>query len=252
MVQECTVRVKWEYAPLLSWFAVGLVMSAALLAMLAGFGSRFGWWQFRTGFALLGYAAYGALAASLIACAGLFMCLRKRQLMGSVLAMLALIAGLTVAAVPANWRLSAKSLPYIHDISTDTVNPPQFVAILPLRASSPNPATYGGPEVAAEQKRGYGDLRTEVLDLPLGQAYERALATARALGWKIIAADAAQGRIEATDTTFWFGFTDDIVIRLAPAGARTLLDIRSVSRVGKSDVGTNARRIRAFLKKVRG
>jgi hypothetical protein len=162
-----------------------------------------------------------------------------------------MIAGLTVAAVPLNWRLTAKSLPYIHDISTDTVNPPQFVAILPLRASSPNPATYGGPEVAAEQKRAYGDLRTEVLDLPMGQAYERALATARAMGWKIVAAEAGQGRIEATDSTFWFGFTDDIVIRLAPAGGRTLLDIRSTSRVGKSDVGTNAKRIRAFIEKVR-
>lgn len=249
---EGKVRVKWEFAALLPWLALGMVMIAALLAMLAGVGSRFGWWQFHTGFALLGYGAYGALAASLIACAGLILALRNRQLVGSFLATVALVAGLSVAAVPANWRLTAKSLPYIHDISTDTVNPPQFVAILPLRASSPNPATYGGPEVAAEQKRGYGDLRTEVLDLPLGQAYERALATARSLGWKIVAADAGQGRIEATDTTFWFGFTDDIVLRLAPAGNRTLLDIRSVSRVGKSDVGTNARRIRAFLKKVRG
>jgi hypothetical protein len=250
MSQSERSTLKREYS-LLVLMALGVAMAAALLAILAGIGSRFGWWHFRTGFALLGYGAYGGIAASLGGVTALIFALRKRRPLESVLAILAVAVGLVVAVVPANWRLTAKGLPYIHDITTDTVNPPSFAAILPLRASAPNPAVYGGPEVASEQKRAYGDLRTEVLDLPMGQAYERALAATRALGWKIIAADAGQGRIEATDTTFWFGFTDDIVIRLVPAGGRTLLDIRSVSRVGKSDVGTNARRIRAYLKKVR-
>ena len=153
--------------------------------------------------------------------------------------------------MPASWRLNARQLPVIHDLTTDTVQPPQFVAILPLRKDAPNPADYGGPEIAEQQKRAYPDLRTEVLDLPFGRAFDRALASARASGWRIVAAEPEQGRIEATDTTFWFGFTDDIVIRMASAGERTLLDIRSVSRVGKSDVGANARRIRSYLKRLR-
>ncbi|MDX1493477.1 MAG: DUF1499 domain-containing protein, partial [Longimicrobiales bacterium] len=80
----------------------------------------------------------------------------------------------------------------------------------------------------------------------------RALAAARAMGWEIIDADPDEGRIEATDRTFWFGFTDDVVIRLTPSGDRTIVDVRSKSRVGRSDVGTNARRIREYLERLRG
>ena len=72
------------------------------------------------------------------------------------------------------------------------------------------------------------------------------------MGWQIVAAEAGEGRIEAIDTTFWFGFTDDIVIRITPADYRALVDIRSVSRVGRSDAGTNARRIRAYIAKLGG
>jgi Protein of unknown function (DUF1499) len=191
------------------------------------------------------------LALSCWVSGGVVLAGRKRQAAGIVLALLAAAIGLVVAAVPVSWRLNAKKLPLIHDITTDTLHPPQFVAILPLRRDAPNPALYGGPEVAEQQKAAYADLRTEVLGLPAGRAFDLALATARAAGWRIVTAVPAEGRIEATDTTFWFGFTDDIVIRITAAGERTLLDIRSVSRVGKSDVGTNARRIRSYLKRLR-
>jgi hypothetical protein len=230
---------------------MGVACAAALLLMLAGIGSRFGWWPFRSGFTLLGYGAYGGAGAVLLGIWGVVLAGRKRQAAGIVLALLAAVIGLAVAAVPLSWRLNAKKLPLIHDITTDTLHPPQFVAILPLRRDAPNPALYGGPEVAEQQKAAYADLRTEVLGLPAGRAFDLALATARAAGWRIVTAVPAEGRIEAIDTTFWFGFTDDIVIRITAAGERTLLDIRSVSRVGKSDVGTNARRIRSYLKRLR-
>lgn len=231
--------------------ALGAACSAALLLMLAGVGSRLGWWHFRFGFTLLGYGAYAGIGAALLGAWGLIAGSRKRRVAGMLLAAVALAGGLAVAAVPVSWRLKARQLPTIHDISTDTVNPPQFVAILPLRKDAPNPALYGGPEIAGQQKRAYADLRTEVLNLPAGQAFEHALATARAAGWRIVAAEPGEGRIEASDTTYWFGFTDDIVIRITAAGERSLLDIRSVSRVGKSDVGTNAQRIRSYLKRLR-
>jgi uncharacterized protein (DUF1499 family) len=77
--------------------------------------------------------------------------------------------------------------------------------------------------------------------------FKRAEATARAMGWEIVAAEPGEGRIEATDTTMWFGFKDDIVIRIVPEGEGSRLDIRSMSRVGKSDLGKNADRIRKFL-----
>jgi uncharacterized protein (DUF1499 family) len=136
----------------------------------------------------------------------------------------------------------------IHDITTDTENPPDFVAILPLRRDS-NPAEYGGPEIAAKQHAAYPDIRPLAVGISPSRAYEAALATAVAMKWQIVQGSPSERRIEAVATTRWFGFKDDIVIRISPAAnGGSVLDIRSASRVGLSDLGTNARRIRTFLK----
>ncbi|MGZ9265431.1 MAG: DUF1499 domain-containing protein, partial [Candidatus Deferrimicrobiaceae bacterium] len=125
-----------------------------------------------------------------------------------------------------------------------------FVSVLALRKDAQNSAFYGGPEIAAQQHAAYPDIRPLVSDLPPAQAFERARSVARQMCWIIVDENPAEGRIEATATTRWFGFKDDVVIRIAPvAGNGSRVDIRSVSRVGQSDVGTNARRIRTFLKK---
>jgi uncharacterized protein (DUF1499 family) len=87
-----------------------------------------------------------------------------------------------------------------------------------------------------------------IIKLPHDRAFERALAVARAQGLRIVEANQDEGRIEAIDSTFWFGFKDDVVIRITPADGGSRLDVRSVSRVGRSDIGTNAKRIRTFLK----
>src|SRR5262249_48309527 len=105
--------------------------------------------------------------------------------------------------------------------------------------------------VAAEQKKGYPDIGPVLLSMPPAQAFARAEAAARSLGWKIAAAVPAEGRIEASDTTRWWGFTDDVVIRVTPALDGSRVDVRSESRVGRSDLGVNARRIRAFLAALR-
>ena len=150
-----------------------------------------------------------------------------------------------------SWWHTAQSVPAIHDITTDTENPPAFVSILPLRKDAPNTADYGGPEIAAKQKAAYPDLTSAMLPLPPPPAFEHALRTARDMGWTIVDSNPGEGRIEATDTTFWFGFKDDIVIRIVPADQGSRVDVRSVSRVGRSDVGTNAKRIRKYLKKLK-
>jgi uncharacterized protein (DUF1499 family) len=121
-----------------------------------------------------------------------------------------------------------------------------FVAVRALRVGAANPIEYGGAEIAAEQHRGYPDIAPVLLTVPPDQAFDRALRSARSMGWDVVASDPAAGRIEATDTTFWFGFTDDIAIRVTPAPGGSRVDLRSVSRVGLSDVGTNAARIRKF------
>jgi uncharacterized protein (DUF1499 family) len=64
---------------------------------------------------------------------------------------------------------------------------------------------------------------------------------------KIESTDIAAGLVEATATTFWFGFKDDVVVRVVANAAGSRIDIRSVSRVGQSDIGANAARIEKFL-----
>jgi uncharacterized protein DUF1499 len=223
---------------------VALVVAVLALAdlLLAGPGSRMGWWTFRTGLlVMLKWAAYGGIAAIVLAVIALALGGRRP------LAAVALLVGAAALVPPLLFQRTAKSVPPIHDITTDTDNPPAFVAVLEKREGASNSAEYGGAEVAAQQHKAYPDLHTAALPDPPARAFDRALAAARAQGWEIVAAVPSEGRIEATDTTRWFGFKDDVVIRVQPDGAGTRVDIRSLSRVGKSDVGKNAARIRAYL-----
>ena len=227
-------------------FAVVLSVLAALLLLAAGPGTRFALWEFATGFRLMRWAGFAGLAAAAVATVMLL--LPQTRGAAPVALVGALALGLGTAFVPWNALRQARALPAIHDITTDTERPPEFVAILPLRAAAPNPAAYGGPDVARAQAGAYPDLRPHRMGAAPADAFKRALQAARDMGWEIVAADAAAGRIEATDTTFWFGFKDDVVIRVQADSAGSRVDVRSVSRVGVSDVGANAARIRAYLR----
>jgi hypothetical protein len=229
-------------------FVLALAVLAVVLLLLAGPGTRLDWWSFRTGFTLMRWAAYLGLGVAGLAVLGLLVP-RTRRMQGGLL-VAALLIGVAVAWVPWNGLRQARSLPPIHDISTDTVDPPAFVAVLPLRADAPNRADYAGEAIAAQQRAGYPELQSLVLDVPAGAAFTRALRAAEQMGWEIVAADSGSGRIEATDTTFWFGFKDDVVVRVMPEGSGSRIDVRSVSRVGGSDVGANAARIRAYLRRL--
>jgi uncharacterized protein (DUF1499 family) len=228
----------------LQWVAPALAAVALLLLLLAGPTVRLGLWDFGTGFSLLRWAAYIGLASVAVAVVALLTPTGRRAVL---LQVAALLVGGGVAFVPWRWLQQARRVPPIHDISTDLEHPPEFVAVLPLRAGAPNPAVYGGSEVAAAQRTAYPDLHSLMVHLAPGAAFARALASARAMGWTVVAADSTAGRIEATATTAWFGFKDDVVVRIEPDPAGSRVDVRSVSRVGQSDVGTNARRIRAYL-----
>ena len=230
--------------------AVTLAVVFGLLAIFAGLGSRWGLWHFRTGFNLLRYAVYGGLATLVLSLIAVIQTRPGSSRRGLPLALFALVVSALFVVIPWSWQRQARSVPPIHDITTDTENPPQFVSVLPLRADAPNSATYEGDSIASLQRQAYPDIRPVVLDLPPERAFQRALDSAREMGWEIVANDPASGRIEATDRTLWFGFKDDVVIRLTPTGDRTVVDVRSKSRVGGSDVGTNARRIREYLEGV--
>lgn len=137
--------------------------------------------------------------------------------------------------------------PPIHDISTDLVHPPAFVAARKLRRAGENSPDYEGEKIAAIQRRAYPDIRPLTSPLTPVQAFARAAVTARRLGWRLVDENPADGRLEATDSTRIFHFTDDIVIRIRPRGTGSRIDVRSASRVGVGDFGANAGRIRHFL-----
>jgi uncharacterized protein (DUF1499 family) len=167
------------------------------------------------------------------------------------MAVAGLVLGVVAAGMPLKNINTARHSP-IHDVSTDRENPPQFVAVLPLRAAAKaaNSTDYDG-KTAELQKETYPDIGPLHLDVPSAQAFDRAQNAAREMKWDIVATDPAQGRIEATATTFWFGFKDDIVVRVAADGTGSRVDVRSLSRIGQSDVGANAKRVRDYLAKVK-
>ena len=229
-----------------------LALACAVAAIFAGPGHRAGWWHYHISFDILKWAAYAGVAAALLSLVGAVQSRPGGTRRGFVQALLGILIGLAVFAGPVMMLRTARQVPPIHDISTDTASPPKFVAVLPLRAGAENTAEYGGPELAAQQQKAYPRIQTMLLEVAPDKATARAAAAARALGWEIVAEVPAEGRVEATDTTLWFGFKDDVVIRVTPTDKGSRVDVRSVSRVGVSDQGANARRIEAFMKKLPG
>jgi len=140
----------------------------------------------------------------------------------------------------------------INDITTNTTNPPAFSAVISLRNKGNNSVEYGGPLVAARQAILYADIQPINSDLSLENAFKKALRIAKNMGWKIIATDEKNGIIEAVDTTPIFRFKDDVIIRVTNIGIGigigSRIDLRSQSRIGLSDFGKNASRIRSFIK----
>jgi uncharacterized protein (DUF1499 family) len=225
---------------------MALTALALLVLALSGLGTRWGWWHFRTGFTLLRGSVWAALAGVALVVVGALLVRGPRRGRARAAAALLAAAALAAIAVPWNALRTARAVPPIHDITTDLEDPPAFVALRD-RPGATNPVEYGGPEVAAQQRAGYPDLAPDTLPVPPREALARAEAAARALGWTVAAVDTAAGRLEATDRTLWFGFYDDVVVRVTPAGSGSRVDVRSLSRVGGSDVGANAARIRKFL-----
>ena len=230
---------------------VGLVVALASAAAMifSGLGYRLDLYHFRTGFAILGWAFWFALAGAILSVAGLVLAGGKPR--RTLIAAVAGIAiGLAAAYVPWSFKLTAGSLPYIHDISTDTDNPPEFVAAAKLRKPDDHPVTYDGKEVADLQHKAYADLAPLTTSAPKEKAFAAATAAFASMGMHVVDVDMAQGRIEANQTSLLYGFTDDMVVRIVTAAEGTKVDVRSKSRVGRSDLGQNAKRIRIFLRKL--
>ncbi len=197
-----------------------------------------------------------------IAIVGMLFATGKGTRIPGTAAVVGIIIGLAVTAYVLSWAERARTTPPINDITTDLANPPKFVAVIPLRdrAHATVPAQYrrdvpgpGGKmiDVPRLQTRYYPYVKPLFLAMPPREALARAQRVAKSMGWRIDAYVPADGRLEATAHTFFFDFKDDIVVRVRPHGTGSRVDVRSESRVGLGDLGTNAARIRLFLSRMR-
>lgn len=199
---------------------------------------------FRYGF----YVAAGSIALALATIVPTRPGDRRR---GFVAAFLALVIGAAAAWAPLMLFVQAHGAPRINDVSTDTADPPPLVTTLQMRPDAVTPPAYPGKASADLQHEAYPDITSIVLAVPPAEAFKKVDAVAVEMGWEVVARVPAEGRIEAIDTSQWFGFHDDVVVRIRPAGAGSRIDIRSKSRVGRADLGANAHRIRTFTAKLK-
>lgn len=220
--------------------AIIVVLVSALLALAAGPLVKFGVIAWQLGLAVF---ALGSLLAGIGGLVCLVMLVRRR----TPLRIAAAVIGLIIAAIFIRIVMIGTSVPRIHDITTDATNPPQFIAITPdVRGPGSNSLAYD-PAITPLQVAAYPAIRTQVVAAPPAAVFGRLLRYVTDRGWSVAVANAATGRIEATETAGWWGFKDDVVIRLAPQGDGTRIDIRSVSRVGEGDFGANAARIERLI-----
>lgn len=252
-------------------FLVRLALAASLALpiyfIVAALGTKYNLWDWRFGFGQLTFS-WGPkviLGVAGLAVAALLAALIVPPRRGRRLALAALILPAAALGFGALAGQRAAAIPPIHDISTDLADIPTFSdATVQLRAQvkgansldlagKTTPTTpskrfgaWEGRKVTEIQKQAYGDIAPIKLAMRPDEALAKAEAAAVKLGWKLAHSDAANLTFESSVQSFWYGFVDDIVVRVRPSGDGAVVDVRSVSRVGVSDLGANAARVRAF------
>ena len=225
-------------------FAFVAAATALVLLALSGPLVRFDIWSYRVGLTVFRWSAYFAMVAGLLCV--LLLALPAGRRRGIAAPIVALTVALAALYAPLQFQRQARAVPPINDITTDTENPPRYMT---------TQRRYPGTDFARQQRAAYPDIAPALLALAPREAFARALAVAEAMGWEVVGRDPANGTIEAVDSTKWFGFKDDIAIRVSAMspGSPNLsrVDVRSKSRVGRSDLGINARRIRAYLQQLK-
>ena len=235
------------------WWAQAILIGGVIAVVclpLGALGTKFGLWAFTGGFMLLAAGAVLATLASFLGVIAYIVALRKQLLVERPTLLIGIFLGVVVLAILGTQYSAASSVPPIHNISTDTENPPQFDKIVAIRsAAQANPLAYDAAALAPQQTAAYPWVKPLTLMAPVDEVVDRAEAVMRDMGLEIVSSNKTTGLVEATATTFWFGFKDDVAVRVQPAAdGGTQVDLRSVSRVGQSDLGANAARIGEILK----
>lgn len=222
-------------------------ITAALVFVLSGYGYQWGIWELGTGFLLLRYSAYAAIGLMVAGALSIWF-LREHSLRAKAYAVISLILMMVISGTALYWQMQARSVPPIHDITTDMENPPEFVALLRLREDAPNPPEYEGEESAEAQREAYPHIEPVYFTADLQDVMDQAVLLIAERGWTLVAINRNEGRIEATEKLAWFGFKDDVVLRFTESDDGTRVDMRSKSRIGRSDLGVNARRIDRLMR----
>jgi uncharacterized protein (DUF1499 family) len=223
-----------------------LSLLAVVVFVASGYGYQWEIWSLGTAFTLLTYGAYASIGLAVIGLVSIWF-LRKKRAKAVIMAVLAVLLTSVVSVTALYWQQRAQSVPPIHDITTDLDNPPEFSAIVRLRAEAPNPPEYAGPETAEAQREAYPEIKPVILAVNLQNVMDAAVMLITEREWKLVAINRNEGRIEATEKLAWFGFKDDVVLRFTETMEGTQVDMRSKSRIGRGDVGVNAKRIEEFL-----
>ena len=246
---------KQDWARLVTRAAWLLGVGAVLAALVAAIGTATGLWGFRPALQSLRYLFFAAAAGALLGLIGLVMARRRGKLMLANL--VAVVVALGFVLYLGNLVRIARSVPAIHDVTTNLDDIPQFSRLSVRADNLENIPDEGRPELKAMapearwkaiHREHYGDLRTVRVATPPAETVRRVAELARERGWETALVDDRAGIVEATETSLFFRFKDDVVVRVRPApGGGSLVDMRSISRVGGSDVGMNAKRVRSFL-----
>jgi uncharacterized protein (DUF1499 family) len=197
-------------------------------------------------------AAFGGglllAAIAIVLALAAFVVIWREGLQGLGQAVGAMLIGVAILAYPAWFGVKAYRLPAIYDITTDPIDPPKFEQIARLRPREANPILYAGLRAAELQRAAYPDVEPLIVSATPQVAYDAAMTVMTKLKWRIVdartpLAGRREGHIEAVARTPILGFRDDVVLRIRqdPDGAR--IDMRSTSRYGRHDFGTNAKRI---------
>ena len=234
----------WSRAVLL-----GAVAATALLP-IGALGSRLGLWGIGTGIQFLRVGGWLAVIVALIAIVAVAVAWRRRQPKDLRASTVGLVICLLAAGYVGQLQYSFATVPPIHHVSTDTEDPPPFIEVVGLRGTGSNSLDFDAETTAPLQAEFFPWVVPLTMPAQPEAAFAKALAALQGMGLEIVAEHPQQGLIEATATTFWFGFKDDVAVRVRPHPQGAQVDVRSISRVGRSDGGVNAKRIGEILRRL--
>lgn len=238
-----------------AWWASALMIGGVISLLclpIGALGSRVGLWTFELGIPLLSIGVVLAVIVLVLGIAALIFITVRKQTAQRNPVVIGVVLSVLVLALMGSQFMTAVSVPPIHNISTDTQNPPAFDKLVAVRQADgkTNPLEYNAEELAPQQLAAYPQVKPLISQAPVSDMFSRAHKALEDMGLEVVNADATAGILEATDTTFWFGFKDDVVVRVRAEGTGSIVDVRSVSRVGQSDLGKNAARIMDLMSRL--